>query len=159
MDFEWPTCFLNRNGIGTHLGFSLTPTALLPLGRILDCDPVTIPAGIKTILGSLHFFNPITAHPHSTNSLPPTCTDMFSKIALFSVSVLVAIATANPLESRQTSQCNTGTLQCCNSVQSANSPQAIQAISLLGLILGPIIGQVGLGCSPINVVGLSQNSW
>ncbi|CAA7262160.1 unnamed protein product [Cyclocybe aegerita] len=58
------------------------------------------------------------------------------------------------------SQCNTGELHCCNSVQNANSGS-----DLLGLVLGlidvvvlPITAQVGLTCNPISVIGLGGNS-
>jgi Fungal hydrophobin len=47
--------------------------------------------------------------------------------------------------------CN-GSLLCCNSVQSANSPAVASLAGLLGIVIPPV-GLVGLACSPINVIG------
>ena len=55
--------------------------------------------------------------------------------------------------------CSTGPIQCCNSVQSANSPSVGLLAGLLGIVLGPITGQVGLTCSPLNIIGIGGNSW
>jgi len=42
----------------------------------------------------------------------------------------------------------------------SNSAQANPLIALLGLVLGPISGQVGVQCSPITAIGLgSGSSW
>ncbi|KAF8891291.1 fungal hydrophobin-domain-containing protein [Infundibulicybe gibba] len=71
------------------------------------------------------------------------------------------------------SQCNTGPVQCCNSVQKADSPQvtsALAGLGLLGGLLGPLGGVLGLlsglgidantlaglTCSPLNIVGISN---
>ncbi|KAF9047509.1 hydrophobin-251 [Panaeolus papilionaceus] len=54
--------------------------------------------------------------------------------------------------------CNVGSLQCCNSVQSANDASIAGLVGLLSLLVGPITGQVGLTCSPITVVGTAGNS-
>ncbi|KAJ3576502.1 hypothetical protein NP233_g381 [Leucocoprinus birnbaumii] len=67
----------------------------------------------------------------------------------------IAAATAVP---RQSGNCNTGALTCCNQVQQANSTTVNQLAGLLGLVLGPITGLVGLGCSPIDVLGVGGNS-
>ncbi|KIJ28126.1 hypothetical protein M422DRAFT_188792, partial [Sphaerobolus stellatus SS14] len=51
-----------------------------------------------------------------------------------------------------------GDVQCCNTVQSASDPSVSTLTGLLGLLLGPITGQVGLGCTPINIIGLGQGA-
>ncbi|KDR81102.1 hypothetical protein GALMADRAFT_60808 [Galerina marginata CBS 339.88] len=56
------------------------------------------------------------------------------------------------------SQCNTGGLQCCNSVQAANSPSLATIFALLGIVVGSVTGQVGVTCSPITVIGAGGNS-
>ena len=57
------------------------------------------------------------------------------------------------------SQCNTGSTQCCNSVQSASSSTINLLTGLLGIVLGPVTGNVGVTCSPLSVVGVGGNSW
>ncbi|KAK7460985.1 sc3 hydrophobin [Stygiomarasmius scandens] len=76
---------------------------------------------------------------------------------LLAVSALATLAAATPLETRQ-GQCNTGEIQCCNSVQSANSSSLAGLLGILGAVLGPITGQVGVTCSPISVIGVGGNS-
>ncbi|KIJ69689.1 hypothetical protein HYDPIDRAFT_104286 [Hydnomerulius pinastri MD-312] len=53
--------------------------------------------------------------------------------------------------------CNTGSINCCNSVQQANDPSTVGIFSLLGLA-APLTGQVGFGCSPLTVVGTGKGA-
>ncbi|KAF9473249.1 hydrophobin [Pholiota conissans] len=54
--------------------------------------------------------------------------------------------------------CNTGPVQCCNSVTSSESPVISTLLGLLGVVLGDVTTQVGLTCSPLSVVGLGSGS-
>ncbi|KAF8065012.1 hydrophobin [Lyophyllum atratum] len=54
-------------------------------------------------------------------------------------------------------QCNTGPVQCCNSVTQANNPVAALLIGLLGIVVGPTVA-VGLTCSPLSIIGIGGNS-
>ncbi|KAI9461329.1 hydrophobin [Boletus coccyginus] len=67
----------------------------------------------------------------------------------------VALAHSGPLAGRNPRVCNTGSIQCCQSVQSANSPAATVLAPLLGLagLLGN--GQIGLQCSSLTGAGSS----
>ncbi|TFK64404.1 fungal hydrophobin [Pluteus cervinus] len=56
------------------------------------------------------------------------------------------------------SQCNVGSVSCCNQVQSSND-QGVQLLtSLLGIALGGATGQVGINCTPVSVLGVGGNS-
>ncbi|KAF8966179.1 fungal hydrophobin-domain-containing protein [Flammula alnicola] len=55
-------------------------------------------------------------------------------------------------------QCNTGSLQCCNSVQSASSSAVTTLLGLLGVVLSGVTGLVGITCSPITAIGASGTS-
>ncbi|KAF9527754.1 fungal hydrophobin-domain-containing protein [Crepidotus variabilis] len=57
-------------------------------------------------------------------------------------------------------QCNTGSLQCCNSAQSASSLSGtlLGLLGLLGVVVGDLTGEVGVTCSPITVIGAGGSS-
>ncbi|KAH9477480.1 sc3 hydrophobin [Psilocybe cubensis] len=56
------------------------------------------------------------------------------------------------------SQCNTGDLQCCNSVQAGDSDAVSSILGLLGIVLQDVTALVGLNCSPLSVIGIGGNS-
>ncbi|THU75243.1 fungal hydrophobin [Dendrothele bispora CBS 962.96] len=56
------------------------------------------------------------------------------------------------------SQCNTGPIQCCNSVQQASSPAATELCGLLGIVVQGADVLVGVTCNPISVIGIGGNS-
>ncbi|PPQ78229.1 hypothetical protein CVT25_015548 [Psilocybe cyanescens] len=80
------------------------------------------------------------------------------KLSVFSLA-LATLAAATPTRRNEpASQCNTGGLQCCNSVTSANSAAASSIIALLGIVVQDVTAAVGLNCSPISVIGIGSNS-
>ncbi|TFK65627.1 fungal hydrophobin [Pluteus cervinus] len=81
---------------------------------------------------------------------------MFSRVASFAL-VLPLLASAAVLP-RQTGDCNTGSIQCCNSVQSSSLESVTELAGLLGLDLGSLTPQVGLFCSPLSILGAGGNS-
>ncbi|KAF8637374.1 hypothetical protein AX17_002873 [Amanita inopinata Kibby_2008] len=56
------------------------------------------------------------------------------------------------------SACDTGNLQCCQSLQSTNNPAVQTLAGLLGVILPNVAGMAGLNCDPISVLGAGGNS-
>ncbi|KAI0738077.1 fungal hydrophobin [Daedaleopsis nitida] len=71
---------------------------------------------------------------------------MFSRTAVFATLSFALLAAAD--------NCNTGPVQCCNSVESAHSAAGSAILSLLGVVLQDVTAQIGLGCSPIQAVGV-----
>ncbi|KAJ3476691.1 hypothetical protein NLI96_g10986 [Meripilus lineatus] len=95
----------------------------------------------QTIISALFFFivfvtaSPVSAPLPSADDPTP---------------VVTAAPTATPTGS--SGNCNTGPMQCCNSLQSSNSGGLGALLGLLGVI-GPLTGLIGLDCSPISVIG------
>ncbi|KAH9950780.1 hydrophobin-domain-containing protein [Amylocystis lapponica] len=55
-------------------------------------------------------------------------------------------------------QCNTGSIQCCQSTEAANSPAGSLLLGLLGVVVQGVDVLLGLDCSPINVVGVGSGN-
>ncbi|KAF4588179.1 hypothetical protein EYR38_010146 [Pleurotus pulmonarius] len=70
---------------------------------------------------------------------------MFSRaiFCTFLILPLLAVATVIPRTDPPASSCSTGTIQCCNSVQSAGNPVVGLLAGLLGIVLGPLDVLVG----------------
>ncbi|KAF9061198.1 hydrophobin, partial [Rhodocollybia butyracea] len=51
------------------------------------------------------------------------------------------------------SQCTTGPIQCCQSVEAANSGAGEALLGLLGIVLNDVDVLLGITCSGINVAG------
>ncbi|KIJ62340.1 hypothetical protein HYDPIDRAFT_114857, partial [Hydnomerulius pinastri MD-312] len=88
---------------------------------------------------------------------------MFGRPSAFLLPIValaaVATATPNDLEARGgSSQCNTGSISCCNSTYSSTDTSLTTLLGLLGVVLGPVSGLVGLGCTPITVVGTGSGA-
>ncbi|KIJ65917.1 hypothetical protein HYDPIDRAFT_87334 [Hydnomerulius pinastri MD-312] len=88
---------------------------------------------------------------------------MFSRPSTFllPIAALAAVATAAPsaLEARTgSSQCNTGSISCCNNTYTSTDTGLTTLLGLLGIVLGPVSGLVGLGCTPITAVGTGSGA-
>jgi len=96
----------------------------------------------------------VYAAPHETNAdrlargLPP--------MAPVRRSGTPAYAAKRQSPSGTPSQCNTGSTLCCNSTSTAGAQSAL--LGLLGIVLQDVNALVGLGCSPISVIGAGGNS-
>ncbi|KAI0713755.1 hydrophobin, partial [Earliella scabrosa] len=56
------------------------------------------------------------------------------------------------------SKCNTGPVQCCNSVESAHSAAGSTLLALLGVVVQDVTANIGFGCSPISVIGVGSGN-
>ncbi|OJT09229.1 hypothetical protein TRAPUB_14304 [Trametes pubescens] len=85
----------------------------------------------------------------------------FSTTLIILAVALVGTATARPSASSVSSQCNTGALQCCNSVQSTDTEHVKSILGALGILNQIAEGdQAGLTCTPINTGSVGGNpSW
>ncbi|KAL1713286.1 fruiting body protein SC1 [Schizophyllum commune] len=76
-------------------------------------------------------------------------------LALLALPVLAA---ASAVPRGGAGQCNTGPVQCCNTVTKSDDKQVTNLLGPLGLSLGSVTGLVGLNCSPLSVIGVGGNS-
>ncbi|KAF9240422.1 hydrophobin-251 [Melanogaster broomeanus] len=75
---------------------------------------------------------------------------MFAR--LFAVASLAALAVAQPERlAARGGDCNTGDIQCCSTVQSANSLTSMFAAAGLASVLAGVTTPVGLNC--VSVIG------
>lgn len=87
------------------------------------------------------------------------------KFAALTTLAVATLAVATPARrndgSGPSNQCNTGTLQCCDSTQTAASASSslLGLLGLLGVVVGSVTGLIGVTCSPITAVGISGTSW
>ncbi|KAJ7697430.1 hypothetical protein B0H17DRAFT_1197486 [Mycena rosella] len=76
---------------------------------------------------------------------------MFSKLSIIVTSVLITLAAAIPTTTPPVTPPTSN--QCCSSVQSSSSSAVSAVAALLGLDLSGLGVPIGLGCSPITVIG------
>ncbi|THH04285.1 hypothetical protein EW145_g5635 [Phellinidium pouzarii] len=74
---------------------------------------------------------------------------MFSKLALITSLAVLAVATPAPAAS----QCDTGSAQCCQSVQSSSTSAVAALLQSIGVVVQGVDVPIGITCSPITVVG------
>ncbi|PIL34935.1 hypothetical protein GSI_02722 [Ganoderma sinense ZZ0214-1] len=54
--------------------------------------------------------------------------------------------------------CNTGTLNCCQTMSSSSDPSTNLLLSLIGVVVHGVDVAVGLNCDPITVIGAGLSS-
>ena len=84
---------------------------------------------------------------------------MFSKLIAISTFAILAVATPAPNSSPSSGSCSTGPIQCCQSVQSANSSSIAPIRGALGIVVQDVNALVGLDCSAITGVGVGGGTW
>lgn len=86
---------------------------------------------------------------------------MFTRASTFVVVAIAAIAIAIPnsrVRGGGGNNCDTGTMNCCNSVQSTNNPQTSNVLGLFGIPVDGINGNIGFNCVPITPIGVGQGA-
>jgi len=108
-------------------------------------------------------------------SLTHSKTMLFAKVAALALFPLLAVATpwgtptttppvtvtvTATATATQTalSQCNVSNQQCCNSLQSSSDSLVSLLLGLLGVVLDGVTAEVGLTCSPLNIIGVTGTS-
>ncbi|KAJ8587358.1 hydrophobin [Rhizopogon salebrosus TDB-379] len=82
---------------------------------------------------------------------------MFVRLLSITSFAILAIATSRP-HARSFNQCNTGNLQCCGRTETVDQYNDIAGLLGLVPIVGSVIGDVGIACTPISVIGLGQGA-
>ncbi|RDX45725.1 fungal hydrophobin [Polyporus arcularius HHB13444] len=77
---------------------------------------------------------------------------MFFRVAAAALLALPVLAVAAD------GSCSTGPVQCCESLEDANSAAGSALLSVVGVALQGVIGQIGLKCSPLSVVGVGSGN-
>lgn len=95
----------------------------------------------------------------------------YPAIRVLSVLAILAAATATPQPSKTTTtsvtlvptpppgQCAVGSLLCCNSVQDASSSAVQALLKDLDIAPGDVTGDVGVTCSTLTGIGISDTDW
>ncbi|KAK7023641.1 hypothetical protein VNI00_016603 [Paramarasmius palmivorus] len=67
----------------------------------------------------------------------------------------VTVTAPGPTETA-VNQCNTGDVQCCNTVETAGSPAAAGLLGFLGVVVQDLSVLVGITCTPVTILGIGQ---
>ncbi|EEB90302.1 hypothetical protein MPER_11506 [Moniliophthora perniciosa FA553] len=76
---------------------------------------------------------------------------------LFTLAALAAIVSAAP-GGHGDAKCNTGDIQCCDTVDNAHNKDVSDALGLLNIIVQDVNVPIGLNCDSISVIGVGGNS-
>jgi hypothetical protein len=78
---------------------------------------------------------------------------LFVTVALSALATLAIAAPAN--------QCNTGPVQCCNTVEESNnmSSHTSKLCGLANVDVKNLTGKIGTNCTPVAALALAGNKW
>ncbi|KAI0701320.1 hydrophobin [Cytidiella melzeri] len=80
---------------------------------------------------------------------------MFTRLAIFTALVLPTLAAATPVAR---ASCDTGSIQCCQSTESASSASGTALLKSIGVVVTDPDVLLGLTCSPISVIGVGSGT-
>lgn len=72
--------------------------------------------------------------------------------------VTITVTATAPGPTSTAGVCDSGAVQCCNQVTDSDDPVVGVLLGLLGIVLDGITGLIGLGCSPLTIVGVGSGS-
>ncbi|KAF9478761.1 fungal hydrophobin [Pholiota conissans] len=78
--------------------------------------------------------------------------------AATTVTVTVTAAQPTITAGAPANQCNTGSLNCCDSLERSDGTLVGILLGLLGVVIQGVEVLVGITCSPIDILGIGQNS-
>ncbi|KAF9045355.1 hydrophobin-251 [Panaeolus papilionaceus] len=81
---------------------------------------------------------------------------MFARASAVAVVALPILAAASVIP--RDGDCDTGSINCCNSTMQSSITSLTSLSSLLGIALPDIGGLIGLSCSPLSILGAGGNS-
>ncbi|ESK88576.1 hydrophobin 2 [Moniliophthora roreri MCA 2997] len=76
---------------------------------------------------------------------------------LFTLVALASVVVATP-GGHDGAKCNTGDIQCCQTVDNAHNKDISHALGLLDIVVQDLNIPIGLNCNPISVIGIGGNS-
>lgn len=141
---------------------TIDPTSGQCLKKNIDQTIILLPSSgvskhIKASTSEHRFF---TRTIRSIRSSSSSFINMQFKLSALATLAVATLAVATPARRNEPAgQCSTGELQCCDSVQAANSDAVSKLLGLLGVVVQDVTALVGLTCSPISVIGVGGNSW
>ncbi|ESK88584.1 hydrophobin 2 [Moniliophthora roreri MCA 2997] len=80
---------------------------------------------------------------------------------LLTLAALTSLALAVPTpggHGHGGSKCNTGDIQCCNTVDNSHNKDIEKLLGLLNIGVQDLNVPIGLNCNPISVIGIGGNS-
>ncbi|EMD32496.1 hydrophobin [Gelatoporia subvermispora B] len=72
--------------------------------------------------------------------------------------VTVTVTAPASTATEPASNCSTGPIQCCDSVETASDPAVATLLELLGIVVEGLDVLLGLNCSPVSVIGVGGGS-
>ncbi|EIN05019.1 fungal hydrophobin, partial [Punctularia strigosozonata HHB-11173 SS5] len=76
---------------------------------------------------------------------------------LFAASSLAIFAVASPAALVARQNCDTGSVQCCNTLTNSTDPSTSAILGLIGAVVSGVDVPIGLECNPITVIGAGAN--
>ncbi|THU84055.1 fungal hydrophobin [Dendrothele bispora CBS 962.96] len=81
-----------------------------------------------------------------------------SRLVFTAALATLAVAVRTRRDEIGASQCTTGPVQCCESIQKATNPGIVKILDSLGIVVEDPDILIGVTCTPISIVGAGGDS-